>query len=43
MTPGGCMVGLGDGSVRLVNTAISPQTWANAVSPNDGNVLGSDW
>src|SRR5262249_29161982 len=26
MTPGGCMVGLGDGSVRLVSTSISQQT-----------------
>jgi prepilin-type N-terminal cleavage/methylation domain-containing protein len=39
----GILVGLGDGSVRLVSTAISQQTWANAVSPNDGNVLGNDW
>jgi prepilin-type N-terminal cleavage/methylation domain-containing protein len=43
MYPSGIMVGLGDGSVRLVNTSISQQTWANAVSPNDGNALGSDW
>jgi prepilin-type N-terminal cleavage/methylation domain-containing protein len=40
---GGILVGLADGSVRLVSTAISQQTWTNAVYPNDGNVLGSDW
>mgnify|MGYP001353040741 CR=1 FL=1 len=40
---GGIMVGLGDGSVRLVNTGVSAGTWSNAVTPDDGNVLGSDW
>jgi hypothetical protein len=39
----GIMVGLGDGSVRLVTNAISQTTWANALTPNDGNVLGPDW
>jgi len=43
MSPGGIQVGLGDGSVRNVSTGISQQTWANAVNPADGNVLGSDW
>jgi prepilin-type N-terminal cleavage/methylation domain-containing protein len=41
--PGGILVGLGDGSVRLVNTGISQLTWMNAVNPADGNVLGNDW
>jgi prepilin-type N-terminal cleavage/methylation domain-containing protein len=40
---GGILVGLGDGSVRLVSPGISQQTWANAVNPADGNVLGPDW
>ncbi len=40
---GGILVGLGDGSVRLVGASISAATWANAVQPADGNVLGSDW
>ena len=40
---GGIMVGLGDGSVRLVNSGVSQNTWQNAVTPNDGNPLGSDW
>jgi hypothetical protein len=39
----GIQVGLGDGSVRLVNSGISQQTWQNALFPADGNVLGSDW
>jgi prepilin-type N-terminal cleavage/methylation domain-containing protein len=43
MYPNGILVGLGDGSVRLVNTSISPRTWILAVQPADGNVLGSDW
>ena len=37
------MVGLGDGSVRLVNSGVSQTTWTYAVIPNDGQVLGSDW
>ena len=37
------MVGLGDGSVRLVDTGISQATWYNALNSNDGNPLGSDW
>jgi prepilin-type N-terminal cleavage/methylation domain-containing protein len=40
---GGIMVGLGDGSVRLVSSSVSQTTWANAIQPNDGNTLGSDW
>ncbi len=37
------MVGMGDGSVRLVSTGVGMQTWTYAVFPNDGQVLGSDW
>jgi prepilin-type N-terminal cleavage/methylation domain-containing protein len=40
---GGILVGLGDGSARLVSNGISAATWTNAVRPDDGNVLGSDW
>jgi len=32
-----------DGSVRGVTAAVSPTTWWNAVRPDDGQVLGSDW
>jgi hypothetical protein len=40
---GGILVGLGDGSVRMVSSGISQTTWANAVNPQDGNPLGPDW
>jgi len=40
---GGMQISLGDGSVRSVTSSISPSTWINACTPNDGNVLGSDW
>jgi prepilin-type N-terminal cleavage/methylation domain-containing protein len=40
---GGILVLLGDGSVRLVNSGITPATWSSAVQPNDGLPLGSDW
>ncbi len=40
---GGILVGLGDGSVRMVSTAISQATWIKAVNPQDGLTLGSDW
>jgi len=29
--------------VRIVNPAISQQTWTNAMLPRDGNTLGADW
>jgi prepilin-type N-terminal cleavage/methylation domain-containing protein len=41
--PGGISVCLGDGSVRFVSRTISPETWAQACDPRDGNPLGSDW
>jgi len=37
------MVGLGDGSARLVNSGISLATWDEAMNPSDGIPLGSDW
>ena len=40
---GGMMVGLGDGSVRLVNSGVSQLTFSLAMFPNDGQPLGSDW
>jgi prepilin-type N-terminal cleavage/methylation domain-containing protein len=40
---GGIQVSLADGSVRLVTASISAFTWAAAVQPADGAVLGSDW
>jgi prepilin-type N-terminal cleavage/methylation domain-containing protein len=32
-----------DGSVRGVSSAISTTTWTYAVTPDDGQVMGSDW
>lgn len=43
MSPGTVLVGVCDGSVRGVTTAISGTTWARALWPNDGLPLGSDW
>jgi len=40
---GGINVGLGDGSVKFVTGGISWQTWWSAMTPNQGEVLGSDW
>jgi prepilin-type N-terminal cleavage/methylation domain-containing protein len=40
---GGIQVGLGDGSVRFVAQGISATTWWYALTPNYGEVLGSDW
>jgi prepilin-type N-terminal cleavage/methylation domain-containing protein len=34
---------LGDGSVRAISAGVSPTTWARALTPADGEVLGSDW
>jgi len=39
----GLMVVLADGSVRTVSPSINGVTWRNAMLPNDGNSLGSDW
>jgi type II secretory pathway pseudopilin PulG len=43
LQPEGIHVGMGDGSVRLVATAVSPQTWWYACTPAGGEVLGADW
>lgn len=40
---GGINVGLGDGSVRFVAQGISTTTWWFALTPANGDVLGSDW
>jgi prepilin-type N-terminal cleavage/methylation domain-containing protein len=43
MHTGGMVTGLSDGSVRIVSYSISPRTWLNAITPDDGQVLGDDW
>jgi prepilin-type processing-associated H-X9-DG protein len=40
---GGFNVGLADGSVRMVSHSISEPTLRNAITRNDGNILGPDW
>ena len=40
---GTVLVGLVDGSVRGVNSSITQPTWQNVITPDDNNVLGSDW
>jgi len=42
-SPAGVMVGLMDGSVRLVSAGISQNTWTLALLPNDGLPMGPDW
>lgn len=38
----GILVALGDGSVRLVTSSITPAFWSYAVRPNDGQVFSWD-
>jgi prepilin-type N-terminal cleavage/methylation domain-containing protein len=40
---GGMVVGMGDGSVRIVGPGVSNKTWEEANYPIDGAVLPSDW
>ncbi len=40
---GGMVSSMSDGSVRFLTQGISPNTWWSAVTPNGGEVLGSDW
>jgi prepilin-type N-terminal cleavage/methylation domain-containing protein len=40
---GALVTGLADGSVRLISSGMSQTTFAMALVPNDGGVLGSDW
>jgi prepilin-type N-terminal cleavage/methylation domain-containing protein len=43
MDAAGCLVGVMDGSVRLISPSISGTTWMRALWPTDGLTLGSDW
>jgi hypothetical protein len=35
-------VGLMDGRVRAITTAISQQVWALSISPNEGGIISAD-
>ena len=37
------LVLLGDGSVKGVSAGVTPDTWAAALTPNGGDLLGNDW
>ncbi len=39
----GVLVGLGDGSCRMLSASMSPATWWAACTPDQGEVLGNDW
>ncbi|HEY8505118.1 MAG TPA: DUF1559 domain-containing protein [Gemmataceae bacterium] len=39
----GINVCLGDGSVRFVTAGVTPENWAIACHPSDGEVLSGDW
>ena len=41
--PGGMVVGMGDGSVRVVAPGVSQYSFWSAVTPAGGEVPGSDW
>jgi prepilin-type N-terminal cleavage/methylation domain-containing protein len=43
LSSGTILVLLADGSVKGVSQGVSPATWAAALTPNQGEVLGSDW
>ena len=40
---GGIQAAMGDGSVRFVAQGVSPTTWWAALTPNFGDLQGSDW
>jgi prepilin-type N-terminal cleavage/methylation domain-containing protein len=40
---GGILVAMADGSVRVVSSGITGQTWWAAMTPAGGEVLGTDW
>jgi prepilin-type N-terminal cleavage/methylation domain-containing protein len=40
---GGINVSMGDGSTRFVAQGVSWQTWAYAMTPAGGDILGPDW
>jgi prepilin-type N-terminal cleavage/methylation domain-containing protein len=43
LSSAGMQVGLGDGSVRMINSGMSQYTWYLACNPADGMPMPSDW
>jgi hypothetical protein len=43
LTRAGLQAALADGSVRTISPLVSALTWRNALIPDDGNPLGTDW
>jgi prepilin-type N-terminal cleavage/methylation domain-containing protein len=43
LTSSGVLVGMGDGSCRSVSSGVSLATWQAAGTPQQGDLLGSDW
>jgi prepilin-type N-terminal cleavage/methylation domain-containing protein len=43
LSSAGIAVGMGDGVARVVNSSVSSSSWFAASTPNNGDVLGSDW
>jgi len=43
LSQSGLMVGMADGSTRLVSSAISLSTWTAACTPQGNDLLGPDW
>jgi prepilin-type N-terminal cleavage/methylation domain-containing protein len=37
------LAGMGDGHVHSINTGVGPQTFSQAMVPNDSTALGADW
>jgi hypothetical protein len=37
------VVGVGDGSIRIVQPSISVATWKAVNDPRDAGVVGADW
>lgn len=42
-TPAGCLVGMGDGSVRLVSLEVDGSLWRQACNPENTDPLPTDW
>ncbi len=43
LTPGSIQVGMGDGSVRGISPSVSFASWSAAITPQAGDIIGSDF